>query len=71
MATACILTDSVAQGLVEVPTGNNINFIVEHPSGEFSVELTLDDQSNVVKAGLLRTTRLLSKGELYIPEMTR
>ena len=69
VATACILTDSVAQGLARIPSGKDINVSVEHPSGKFDVELTLDDQNNLVKAGLLRTTRLLSKGELYIPEV--
>ncbi len=68
VATACILQDSVASGIASIPEGRNKKMSVEHPSGEFSVELTLDDQGDVVKAGLLRTTRLLSKGELYIPE---
>jgi 4-oxalomesaconate tautomerase len=68
VATACILQDSVASGVASIPEGSNKKMSVEHPSGEFSVELTLDDQGDVVKAGLLRTTRLLSKGELYIPE---
>ena len=69
VATACILQDSVARGIALVPEGSNKNMSVEHPSGEFSVELSLDDQGDVVKAGLLRTARLLSKGELFIPEI--
>jgi 4-oxalomesaconate tautomerase len=68
VATACILPGSVADGIAVIPEGSTKNMSVEHPSGEFSVELTLDGQGQVIKAGLLRTTRLLSKGELYIPE---
>lgn len=68
VATACILPGSVAEGIAVVPEGQNKNLSVEHPSGEFSVELTLDKQGNVTSAGLLRTARLLSRGELFIPE---
>jgi len=66
VATAGILSGSVADGMVDVPTGSSKKLSIEHPSGEFSVELGLDEQGDVVKAGLLRTARLLSKGELYI-----
>ena len=52
--------------MVDVPPGSSKKLSIEHPSGEFSVELGLDEQGDVVKAGLLRTARLLSKGELYI-----
>ena len=66
VASACILEGSVAQGVAEVPDGDIKNMSVEHPSGEFSVALKLDANGNVATAGLLRTARLLSRGELYI-----
>lgn len=66
VATACLLDGSVTAGLAEVPEGNPKKISVEHPSGEFLVELAMDDQGNVNKVGLLRTARLLSKGELYV-----
>ena len=66
VATACILPDSVAQGVAVVPEGNPKNLSVEHPSGEFSVELLQDAHGNVIKSGLLRTARLLSRGEVYV-----
>lgn len=69
-ATACILPGSVAEGIAEVGEGNPLQLSVEHPSGEFSVSLDIEDQSElpqVRKAGLLRTARLLSRGELYLP----
>lgn len=66
VATACILTNSVAQGVAVIPEGNPKNLSVEHPSGEFSVELLQDADGHVIKSGLLRTARLLSRGELYV-----
>jgi len=66
VATACLLDSSVTAGIANVPEGNPKKISVEHPSGEFSVELAMDDQGNVNKVGLLRTARLLSKGELYV-----
>lgn len=66
VATACLLEGAVTQGIAEIPEGSPKKISVEHPSGEFSVELAQDDQGNVNKVGLLRTARLLSKGELYV-----
>lgn len=68
VATACILSESVTTGMVAVPEGSTKKLSVEHPSGEFSVEFSLDEQGNMQKVGLLRTARLLSKGKLFIPE---
>ena len=69
IATACVLKGSVADGLAVMPQGLVKLVGVEHPTGEFSVELELDpaDPQNVVRAALLRTARLLMKGEVMIP----
>lgn len=69
VATACVLEGSVAEGLAVVPEGRVKTIAVEHPTGEFSVELELDaaDPQKVVRAALLRTARLLMKGEVMIP----
>jgi 4-oxalomesaconate tautomerase len=69
VATACVLPDSVAQGIAVPTQGDHRRLSVEHPSGEFSVELTLDGTDRVTGAGLLRTARLLSKGEAYYAEV--
>ncbi|TXH70586.1 MAG: 4-oxalomesaconate tautomerase [Thiothrix sp.] len=66
VATACILPHSVAAGVAVIPEGNPKKLSVEHPSGEFSVELLQDSNGNVIKSGLLRTARLLSRGEVYV-----
>jgi 4-oxalomesaconate tautomerase len=43
---------------------------VEHPTGEFSVTLDVGgtaDEPTVLKAGLLRTARLIMRGEVLVP----
>lgn len=69
VATACVLDDTVAQGLAEIPAGRLKTISVEHPTGEFSVELELDpaNPENVTRAALLRTARLLMRGEAMVP----
>jgi 4-oxalomesaconate tautomerase len=69
VATACVMEGSVAQGLAVVPKGFTKTVSVEHPTGEFSVELGLDtaDAQNVTRAALLRTARLIMRGEVMVP----
>ena len=69
VATACVLPGTVCEGVARVPTGTVRRVSVEHPTGEFSVELELDPGNayNVVRAALLRTARLLMRGEVMIP----
>jgi len=69
VATACVLDGSVTQGVAVVPAGASKKVSVEHPTGEFSVELETDpaNPQNVIKAALLRTARLLMKGEVMVP----
>jgi 4-oxalomesaconate tautomerase len=69
-ATACILPGSVAEGIATLPDGPRKTMSVEHPSGEFSVSLEVSgtaEHPEILKAGLLRTARLLSRGVVYVP----
>ena len=69
-ATACILPGSVVEGMVERPGGEVKTISVEHPIGEFSITLQVDESGEfpvIEKAGLLRTARLLSRGVVYVP----
>jgi len=70
VATACVLEGSVTQGIASVPDGLAKTVSVEHPTGEFSVELGLDakDPQKVVRAALLRTARPIMRGEVLISE---
>lgn len=68
VATACVLPGSVCAGVAQVPAGLAPTLAIEHPSGEFSVALGLDaaDPSRVSRAALLRTARLLMRGEVMV-----
>jgi 4-oxalomesaconate tautomerase len=71
VATACITPGSVAAGIAVVPPGRHKRLSVEHPSGEFTVELEVggsDERPEILKAGLIRTARLLFRGEVLIPD---
>lgn len=69
VGTACVLDGSVTQGIAVMPEGSTKTISVEHPTGEFSVELGLDpaNPQNVTRAALLRTARLIMRGEVMIP----
>jgi len=69
VGTACVLEGSVCDGVAVVPKGSVKNVSVEHPTGEFSVELEVDaaHPQNVTRAALLRTARLLMRGDVMIP----
>lgn len=66
VATACLLPGSVAQPLAQLSDGARKRISIEHPSGEFTVELSQDENGQVIRAGLLRTARLLAEGRLFI-----
>jgi len=69
VGTACVLDGTVCDGIAVLPAGSPKKISVEHPTGEFSVELELDPANprNVTKAALLRTARLLMRGEAMVP----
>lgn len=70
VATACVLPNTVAEGLAQKGTGLKQTLSIEHPSGEFSVALELNPENptEVVKSALLRTARALMAGEAYVPK---
>ena len=70
VATACLLPGSVANevaGLSASP--GDVTLDVEHPTGYFSVTLHVssDEGVRVDSAALLRTARLLMRGEVFVP----
>lgn len=69
-ATACLLPGSVAQGIAVLPPNPEQGYSVEHPTGEFTVRLELTNENGLVqvgKSGVIRTARLLSRGEVLVP----
>jgi 4-oxalomesaconate tautomerase len=69
VATAAVMPGTVANRLARVPAGARRNFSVQHPTGEFTVTLSMDprDPAAVESASLLRTARLIMRGEVCIP----
>jgi 4-oxalomesaconate tautomerase len=72
VATACILPNSITKGITKnsslIPHPSSL--CIEHPSGEFTVNLDYTLHENKItihNSGVLRTARLLSKGEVFIP----
>ena len=68
VATAAVTEGTVAHRVAQVPAGDRKSFSVQHPTGEFTVVLTMNSAGDgVERASLLRTARLLMRGEVMIP----
>ncbi len=69
VATAAVLPGSAAYPCATIPAGSPKTLSVEHPSGEFTIVLTMDpaDPTRVLRAALMRTARLIMRGEVFIP----
>jgi len=65
VATACLLEGSPAAGVATIPAGNRKTLSVEHPTGEMTCVLEVDDAGQVVSAALLRTARKLMDGIVF------
>lgn len=65
VAAACLIDGSVAAGVAHVGEGDVRQLAVEHPTGEFTVELRLSE-GRLVSCGLMRTARLLMDGVVCV-----
>jgi len=65
VATACLLDGSPAKALAVAPGGRRKTLAVEHPTGEMTVVVDLDDSGAVTSAALLRTARKLFDGIVF------
>jgi 4-oxalomesaconate tautomerase len=65
VATACLLEGSPAAQAARVPNGVRKTLSIEHPTGEMSCVLEIDDSGQVKSAALLRTARKLMDGEVF------
>ncbi len=66
VATACLVADSPAAEVAEIPEGSRKTLSVEHPTGEMSCVLTVNDAGEVETAALLRTARKLVDGVVFV-----
>jgi 4-oxalomesaconate tautomerase len=65
VATACLVEGSPAAEVAVIPEGSRKLLSVEHPTGEMSCVLEVDDAGEVVSAALLRTARKLMDGVVF------
>jgi len=70
-AVCAVLPGTVADGMI-TPVTDLSQLSLEHPSGELTVSLELTGigvHTKVIKSGAIRTARIISKGEVYIPSL--
>jgi 4-oxalomesaconate tautomerase len=71
VGTACTIPGSVTEGIVSLPASSVKRLSVEHPSGEFSLEIEVEEYREgtvrVTRSSLIRTARALFRGEVLIP----
>ncbi|TNF03700.1 MAG: 4-oxalomesaconate tautomerase [Gammaproteobacteria bacterium] len=65
VATACVLPQSPAYALASLPDGDTKNMPIEHPIGEMTVILEMNDHGEAENAAILRTARKLFDGEVF------
>jgi 4-oxalomesaconate tautomerase len=65
VATACALPGSPASELAQMPQGRSKSLQIEHPVGETTILLEMDEAGNVDSAAILRTARKLFDGEVF------
>lgn len=66
VAAASLIEGSVAEGIAVVQEGDMKRLSIEHPTGEFIVEVRLKD-GKIAGCGLMRTARLLISGIVFVP----
>ena len=65
VATACLIEGSPAAEVASIPEGRRKTLSVEHPTGEMTCVMELDEAGQVKTAALLRTARKLMDGEVF------
>ena len=66
---ACLLCPgTVAEGIMTERPSSPARLSLEHPMGKLDVAVEYEDEPfHVVSAGLVRTARLLARGEVFVP----
>lgn len=70
VGTACVLPGTVAQDIASLRGAGPVHAIsVEHPTGEFTVELETDPArpGTIARSALVRTARPIMRGEVLVP----
>jgi 4-oxalomesaconate tautomerase len=71
VGTACAIPGSIASGIVSLSGEAVKRLSVEHPSGEFSLEIETGEPHGgtirILRSSLIRTARALFRGEVLVP----
>ncbi len=65
VARACLLNGSIAFDIADRGTGQRRRLSIEHPSGEMTVVVRLDDGNEITDTAILRTARKLMDGRVF------
>ncbi|BDB28562.1 4-oxalomesaconate tautomerase [Cupriavidus sp. P-10] len=68
--TACVLRGTVADGIARLQGSGPVhNVSIEHPSGEFTIEIETDPErpGTIARSALVRTARPIMRGEVLVP----
>ncbi|MBT6095708.1 MAG: 4-oxalomesaconate tautomerase [Rhodospirillaceae bacterium] len=70
VASAASVPGTLAYSLATPSHENPRDFVIEHPSGQIEVRIETSGEgasTDVVRAGILRTARLIMRGEVMVP----
>ncbi len=70
VSSAASVPGTVAHSLATPSPENPRDFVIEHPSGQIEVRIETSGEgssTDVVRAGILRTARLIMRGEVMVP----
>ena len=62
VASACMMPRAVASDLVHIPDGNPKIVAIEHPGGALEVQMEVNENNEILMAGVVRTARLIFDG---------
>lgn len=72
VATACLLPESPAHGIAQIPEGATKQMLVEHPTGASPVSITTEERGGetvVTEAAIISTARALFTGQVLVPSL--
>jgi len=70
VAAGVLLPGSIGEGLIDTRLDVNSPHPIEHPAGAFTVQLTVEHLEGAYhfnKSAVIRTARLISKGDVFTP----
>jgi len=70
VSSAASVPGTIAHQLAKASNANPRDFVIEHPSGQIEVRLETSGSGpeiQIVRAGILRTARLIMRGEVMVP----